>query len=70
MAEFPDLGVIAQVLTAVAAVGAVLMSARNARKIEQVHISINSRMGELLRITAAAERAAGAKEERDKDLKT
>jgi hypothetical protein len=53
-------------ITAIAAISAVAMSYRNSRKIEQVHISINSRMDQLLSATSDAARADGAKEERDK----
>jgi len=59
-------GEIAQLLTALAAVGAVLMSYRNSRKIEQVHISINSRMDQLLKSSGEAEFAKGEEKERNK----
>ncbi len=43
-----NLAGIASLVSALAAMGAVLMSAYNAKKIQQVHISINSRMDQLL----------------------
>lgn len=39
----------------------------NGTAIQEIHISINSRMDELLRITASASRAEGAKEEKDRN---
>lgn len=63
----PALAEIAQILTALAAVGAVISSWRNSRKIEAVHISINSRMDQLLESTGAAMKAQGIQEERDRE---
>jgi hypothetical protein len=60
-----DLAAITQLFTAIAALGAVLASIHNSRKIQEIHLSINSRMDQLLQETAKAQRAAGAKEERD-----
>ena len=57
-------GEVAQLVTAVSAVSAVLMSYRNSRKIEQVHVSINSRMDQLLKTNGDAMKAAGVAEER------
>jgi hypothetical protein len=61
-----NLAEIAQVITALAALGALGMSYRNSKKIAEVHVSINSRMDQLLNATGISERAAGAKEERDR----
>ena len=58
---------IAQLITAAAALGAVLMSVHNGHKIQEVHLSINSRMDELLKAASEAARAAGATEERNRD---
>jgi hypothetical protein len=58
------IGQIAAIISAVAALGAVCMSWRNSRKIQSVHVSINSRMDELLRVTGLAERARGIEEGR------
>jgi hypothetical protein len=58
----------APLLSSLAAVGAVLMSFRNSLKIKEVHISINSRMDQLLAATQLAAEAKGADEERSKRL--
>ncbi len=60
----------AQLLTAGAAFGAFLLSMRNGKKIQEVHLSINSRMDELLTATKLAAHAAGAAEQQTKDRKT
>lgn len=57
---------VSQFITAIAALGAVLMSARNGRKIEEVHLSINGRMDELLKVTSEAQHALGVKQEFDR----
>jgi hypothetical protein len=59
---------VAQLITAVAAIGAVLMSYRNSRKIEQVHVSINSRMDQLLKTSGDAMKAEGVAEERANNI--
>ncbi len=56
---------IAQLITAFAALGAVAASIRNGRKIEIVRLEVNSRMGQLLKVTGEAERAIGKKEAED-----
>jgi hypothetical protein len=61
-------GEAAQLITAIAAVGAVSMSYRNSRKIEQVHISINSRMDQLLKTSGDAMKAEGVAEERANNI--
>jgi hypothetical protein len=55
---------VASVVSALAAIGAVCMSYRNSQKIQSVHVSINSRMDELLRVSGLAERARGVEEGR------
>jgi hypothetical protein len=68
---------LSQIVTAAAALGAVVGSLRNARKIDSVHISLNSRLTEMLRIkdeTMAAAvdaamskgHAAGIQEQKDR----
>lgn len=47
-----------------AALASLIASIRNARKIEQVHISINSRMDQLLAATGLAQHAAGVEQGR------
>ena len=54
-------------VTALAAVGAVLVSFFNSRKIQQIHILFNSRMDQLLTLTATSARANGVVQGR-KDL--
>ena len=61
---------IATIISAIAAVGAVIASLVNARKIQDVHVSINSRMDQLLSLTAAAEKAKGVIEGRAESLDT
>jgi ACT domain-containing protein len=53
-----------RLLTAIAAVGAAVMSIINSRRIKEVHVSINSRMDQLLRATGAASKAEGIEQER------
>jgi hypothetical protein len=53
-----------RIMTAVAACGAVIMSIINSFKIREVHVSINSRMDQLLEQKGLASRAEGAAEER------
>jgi hypothetical protein len=55
---------IIRVVTAFASLGAVLLGAMNSRKIREVHISINSRMDQLLQARGEASRAEGVEQER------
>jgi len=57
---------IVSVATLVTAVGAVVIGIINSNRINDVHISINSRMDELLKTSNVAAHAAGVKEERDR----
>jgi hypothetical protein len=59
---------IASLITAVAALGGVLMGFRNSRKIQEVHLSINSRMDQLLLATKESAHAAGVNEEKAKNI--
>ena len=59
-------GEIAQVITACAALGALTMSIINSFKIQDVHVSINSRMDQLLKSSNAAAKAEGVTQERNK----
>jgi hypothetical protein len=54
-----DLAGIASMVSALAALGAVVMSYRNSKKIQEVHIDINSRMTELLRVSGQTAHAEG-----------
>jgi len=56
---------IAAIISALAALGAFAVSVINAVKIKQVHVSINSRMDQLLSERGIAERAMGLQEGRD-----
>ena len=58
-------GELAELVTAACALGALVMSYINSRKIQDVHVSIDGRMDELLRATSAEQFAAGGKDERD-----
>jgi hypothetical protein len=60
-------GDIAQVVIAVSALYGAWRGYQNAAKIQEVHLSINSRMDELLKSSSEAARAAGAIEERNRD---
>jgi len=59
-----DLQGLASIVSAIAATGAVCMSWRNSRKIQSVHIDINSRMDQLLSTTGSAAHANGLAEGR------
>ena len=61
---------IASITTAAAAVGACVLSWVNKGKIQEVHLSINSRMDELLREAKAAAHAAGAAQQHITDQQT
>jgi hypothetical protein len=73
--NIPNFTEIAQLVTAAAAVGAFIVSWRansasrkNGKKIEQVHISINSRMDQLLSARGDASMAAGVVQGRNEIL--
>ncbi len=59
-------GEFAQLLTAAAAVGSLLASLRNARKIETVHKATNSMKDELVELTAKSSKAEGVLEEKQR----
>lgn len=54
-----------QLIFAVCAAGALAVSVYNATQINIVHISINSRMDDLLALTVKASKAEGLKEGRE-----
>lgn len=60
----PTYGEVAQVVTALAAFGAFLLSWWNSRKIEQVHLATNSMKDALVSATGTAAHAAGREEGR------
>ena len=47
-----------------AAVGALIASLKNGQRIQEVHLSINSRMDQLVAVTKAAAHAEGVEQER------
>ena len=55
-------GEIAQFITAFAALAAAILGYVTSRRIQEVHLSINSRMDQLLQVTGAEQHAAGVKE--------
>jgi len=63
-----SLSEIASLITAVAALSACVLSWINKGKIQEVHLSINSRMDQLLIAAKDAAHAAGASEEKAKLL--
>ena len=58
---------IAELITAGAAVGAVVMGVRNGHKIQEVKITIDGRMEQLLAVTKMEAHAAGMKQEKDSE---
>jgi hypothetical protein len=59
---------IERIASVVSALGAVIIGVLNARKIKEVHISINSRMEQLLKAQSEASEAKGAADERANPL--
>ncbi len=57
---------IAKWVTALAAAGALAVSIWTAFAVNVVHVSINSRMTELLELTKSSSRAEGVKQESDR----
>lgn len=53
-----------RVCTAIAAVTAAIISFRAGRQIQEVRISINSRMDDLLKLTASSAHAEGVQQQR------
>lgn len=60
----PNLGDTAQLITALAALGAFILSLYNNRKIEQIHVATNSMKDALVAATGDAAHAAGKEEGR------
>jgi hypothetical protein len=59
--------VITQAITALAAISGAINSLRNGRKIERVEISINGRMGDLIKQKGLASVAEGVEKERNRE---
>jgi uncharacterized membrane protein YgaE (UPF0421/DUF939 family) len=61
----PDVALIITALgTFITSLGSVFVSLRNSRKIEAVHQATNSKMDDLLRLTAKSSKAEGVAEEK------
>ena len=60
--DAPTLTAIGSLVASLASVGAVISSFLNRRKIDEVHLSINSRMSELLKEKGIAANAQGREE--------
>ncbi len=59
--------IITSLATLVAAIGALMISWRNAAKIEAVHIATNSLTDRLVNTTRTEAHAAGVKEQKDRE---
>lgn len=60
------IAIIAALPPTLAAVLAWAGSRRNSRQIQEIHVSVNSRLTELLALTAKSSHAAGEKAEKDR----
>ncbi len=58
-------GDIAQIFTALGAIGAMLSSLRNKASLKEIHLTMNSRLDELIRATHEVALAAGIKQGRE-----
>jgi hypothetical protein len=59
-------GLIVSIATLITAIGAVVIGIINSNRINDVHVSINSRMDQLLLAHGKEMKAEGVKEERDR----
>jgi hypothetical protein len=57
---------IVSIATLITALGALVMGIINSNRINDVHVSINSRMDQLLKSYGAEQKAAGVSEERNR----
>ena len=62
MSETVQTAIIVAIAPTLLATAAVISSIRNSKKLEGIHIDLNSRLSELLRATSTSERAAGKAE--------
>jgi hypothetical protein len=62
MSEAVIIALIVAIPTTLTALASLIVSLRNGRKIEQVHLATNSKMDKLLSVTGASEKAKGMKE--------
>lgn len=58
---------VADLITAISALGACILSALNRNKIDRVHLDINSRMDQLLRTSIDEAVGRGRQQQRDDD---
>ena len=58
---------IIQLITALAALAAVGLSWVNRKHIQEIHLLINSRMDQLLKLTGEAQHALGVKQEAERE---
>jgi uncharacterized membrane protein len=65
MSDAVIIALIVAVPTTLTALASLIVSMRNGRKIEQVHIATNSKMDQLLSVTGASEKAKGVIEGRE-----
>jgi hypothetical protein len=56
------------IVIAIVAIYGAWVGRQNSKKIQEVHLSINSRMDQLLKSAEAAAHAAGADQERNREL--
>jgi|HubBroStandDraft_5_1064220.scaffolds.fasta_scaffold1040828_1 hypothetical protein len=60
--DAPTITAIASFISSLSAIGAIISSWLNGRKIQEVHVGINSRLTELLRLKGIASHAEGKQE--------
>jgi hypothetical protein len=65
MSDAVIIALIVAIPTTVTALAGLVVSLRNGRKIEQVHVATNSKMDQLLEVTGASEKAKGVIEGRE-----
>jgi len=58
--------VVVALIAAVPATVAALVSRRNGYKIEEIHLAVNSRLSQLLKVVEAKSHAEGVKQEADR----
>jgi hypothetical protein len=66
MSDAVIIALIVAIPTTVTALASLIVSLRNGRKIEQVHVATNSKMDKLLEVTGASEKAKGFIEGRER----
>ena len=64
---WPDVAIIVAVISAIGSITAALIAYNTKRTVQGIHVQINSRMDELLRLTQTAAHAAGMQDQREKN---